>query len=65
MNLNKFNDNYVNKLLDNKTTENKTIFLPGYFNIDLLKYESHTSANEFLDSLSSNMILPYSYTQLE
>ena len=58
MDLNEFNDNYVNKLLDN-IRENKTTFLIGDFNIDLLKYESHTSTNEFLDSLSSNMILPY------
>ena len=65
MDLNEFIDKYVNKLLDNITRENKTTFLIGDFNIDLLKYESHTSANEFLDSLSSNMILPYSYTQLE
>ena len=59
MDLNEFNDKYVNKLLDNITKENKTTFLLGDFNIDLLKYESHTSTNEFLDSLSSNMILPY------
>ena len=59
MDLNEFNDNYVNKLLDNITRENKTTFLLGDFNIDLLKYESHTSTNEVLDSLSSIMILPY------
>ena len=59
MDINEFNDKYVNKLLDNITKENKTTFLLGDFNIDLLKYESHTSTNEFLDSLSSNMILPY------
>ena len=59
MDLDESNDNYVNKLLDNITRENKTTFLLGDFNIDLLKYESHTSTNEFLDSLSSNMILPY------
>ena len=58
MDLNEFNDNYVNKLLDN-IRENKTTFLLGDFNKDLLKYESQTSTNEFLDSLSSNMILPY------
>ena len=59
MDLNEFNDKYVNKLLDNITKENKTTFLLGDFNIDLLKYDSHTSTNEFLDSLSSNMVLPY------
>ena len=59
MNLNEFNDKYVNKLLDNIKKENKTTFLLRDVNKDLLKYESHTSTNEFLDSLSSNMILPY------
>ena len=47
------------KLLDNVRKENKTTLLLGDFNIDLLKHESHTSTNEFLDSLSSKMILPY------
>ena len=41
MDLNEFNDKYVNKLLDNITEENETTFLLGDFNIDLLKYESH------------------------
>ena len=59
MDLNEFNDKYVNKLLDKITNENKTTFLLRDFNIDLSKYDSHTSTNEFLDSFSSNMILPY------
>ena len=54
MDLNEFNDKYVNELLllllllllDN-IKENKTTFLPGDFNIDLLKYDDHTSANNF------------------
>ena len=59
MDLNEFNDKYVNKLLDNITKENKTTFLLGVFNIDLLKYDSQTSTYNFLDSFSSNMVLPY------
>ena len=59
MDLNEFNDKYGNKLLDNITKENKTTFLQSDFNIDLLKSDSHTSTNELLDSLSSNIILPY------
>ena len=67
MDLNEFNDKYGNKLLDNITKENKTTFLQSDFNIDLLKSDSHTSTNELLDSVSSNLILPYilhSYIQL-
>ena len=41
MDLIEFNDNYANKLLDSITRENKTTFLLGDFNIDLLKYESY------------------------
>ena len=37
----------------------KNIFLLGDFNIDLLKYDKHTGTNEFIDSLSSYMYLPY------
>ena len=67
MDLNEFNDKYGNKLLDNITKENKTTFLLSDFNIDLLKSDSHTSTNELLNSVSSNLILPYilhSYIQL-
>ena len=56
MDLNELNDKYGNKLLDNITKENKTTFLLSDFNIDLLKSDSHTSTNELLDSLSSNII---------
>ena len=59
MDLNKFNNNCVNKLLENIARENKTTFSLGDLNLDLLKYESHPSTDEFLDSLSSKMILPY------
>ena len=31
----------------------KTVFLLGDFNVDLMEYEQHKANNEFLDSLSS------------
>ena len=34
-------------------------FLCGDFNVDLLKYDKHAETNEFIDSLSSYMYLPY------
>ena len=34
-------------------------FLSGDFNVDLLTYDKHDGANEFIDSLSSYMYLPY------
>ena len=37
----------------------KSIFLLGDFNIDLLKYELSDSINNFIDTLSSNFLLPH------
>ena len=56
MDLNEFNCYYLNRKTSQKT---KTFFLLGDFNVDLLKYEQHKATNEFLDSLSCNMVLPY------
>ena len=53
--LNEFNCYYLNPLLEQLAKEQKTVFLLGYFNADLLKYEQHKAINELLDSLSSNM----------
>ena len=61
MDLNEFNDSFLNTLLDKISKENKSIFLLGDFNIDLLKYDHYNATNEFLDSLSTNMFLPDSY----
>ena len=59
ININEFNDDYLNKLLDKLSKENKTIFLLGDFNIDLLNYDIHPPTNKFLDSLSSHYFLPH------
>ena len=58
MNINEFNDDYLNELLDKLSKENKTIFLLGDFNINFLNYNIHLPTNEFLDSLSSHYFLP-------
>ena len=59
MDINEFNDDYLNELLDKLSKENKTIFLLGDFNINLLNYDIHPPTNEFLDSLSSYYFLPH------
>ena len=59
MDLDEFNDNYLNTLLDKISKENKSVFLLGDFNVDLLKYDKHAPTNAFLDSLSSHMFLPH------
>ena len=59
MNLNEFNDNYLNIVLQKNSKEKKSVFLLGDFNVDLLKYDKNAGTNEFIDSLSSYMYLSY------
>ena len=59
MDLNEFNDYYLNELLHKLSSENKSVILLGDFNVDLMKYDNHHSTNEFLDSLSSHLFLPH------
>ena len=58
MDLTDFNCNYFNKLLDNISKEQKSIFLLGDFNVNPLSYNEHNQTNEFLDSLASNSFIP-------
>ena len=51
-----FNCNYLNKLLETK--EQKSIFLLGDFNVNLLNYNEHNQTSEVLDSLASNSFVP-------
>ena len=53
-----FNCNYLNKLLENISKEQKSVFLLGDFNVNLLNYNEHNQTNEFLDSLASNSFIP-------
>ena len=62
MDLADFNSNYLNKLLENISKEQKSVFLLGDFNVNLLNYNEHNQTNEFLDSLASNSF-KYSYRQ--
>ena len=59
MDLTNFNSNYLNHLLVKVSKEQKSVFLLGDFNINLLNYNVHNPTNEFLDSLASNSFLPY------
>ena len=58
MDLADFNYNYLNKLLENTSKEQKSIFLLGDFNVNLLNYNEHNETNEFLDSVASNSFIP-------
>ena len=58
MELDDFNCNYLNKLLENVSKKQKSTFLHGDFNVNLLNYNEHNQTNEFLDSLASNSFIP-------
>ena len=55
MDLNDFDCNYLNKLLENISKEQKSVFLLGDFNVNLLNYNDHNQTNKILDSLASNI----------
>ena len=59
MDVSDFNKNYLNTLLDKLSKENKQASLLDDFTINLLNYNDHQSANEFLDSLASNSIMQH------
>ena len=59
MKINELNDDYLNELFGKLSKENKTIFLLGDFNINLLNYDINPPTNEFLDCLSSHYLLPH------
>ena len=58
MDLTDFNCSYLNKLLENISKEQKSVFLLGDFNVNLLNYNEHNQTNEFLDSLAFNSFIP-------
>ena len=59
MDLTDFNSNYVNSLLEKISKEQKSVFLLGDFNINLMNCNVHNPTNEFLDSLACNPFSPY------
>ena len=49
MDLTDFSCNYFNKLLENISKEQKSVFLLGDFNVNLLNYNAPNQTIEFLD----------------
>ena len=56
MDLADVNCNYLNKLLENISKKQKSIF--SDFSVNLLNYNEHNQRNEFLDFLASNSFIP-------
>ena len=63
MDLNEFNNCYINNLLDKLSKANFPVFLLGGFNIDLLNDDQHSLTNEFLDSFTSHRLLSHTVPQ--
>ena len=59
MELQEFNDNYLNPLLDKITEENKKIFLMGDFNVDLMKTDTDFNTSQFFDTMTFNLMVPH------
>ena len=59
MDLNEFNQDFLNPLMEKTLKENKAIFLLGDFNADLLNYNSEVDITNFFDTLTSNLIVPH------
>ena len=56
MDLTDFNCNYLNKLLENISKEQK--YFPTWrLNVNLLNYNEHNQTNKFIDSLVSNSFI--------
>ena len=58
MNLTDFNCSYLNKLLENISKEQTSVFLLGDFNANLFNYNEHNQTNKVLDPLVYNSLIP-------
>ena len=59
MDFSEFNEKYLGPLMERITNENKTIFLLGDFNIDLMKSETEMNTQNFFDMITSNLMVPH------
>ena len=54
----KFNNDFMNNLLEKLTLENKPSIITGDFNLNLIKYMQNTGVNQFLENILSNNSIP-------
>ena len=50
----KFNNDFMNTLLEKLKIENKPSIITGNFNLNLIKYMHNTGVNKFLENILSN-----------
>ena len=59
MDINSFNEKYLNDTMAKLTEERKICYLAGDFNIDLLKSDTDEHTKDFFDTLTSNLFVPH------
>ena len=50
---------HMTSILQKTQKENKTLFIMGDFNINLLNYQSHSETNDFINLMVSHYLLPH------
>ena len=58
MDLKDFNENYLCPLMDKLNVRNH-VFLLGDFNVDLMKNDINNYTSAYLDTLTSNLLVPH------
>ena len=61
MDLQEFNEDYFDPPIENLLSVDKTVFLMGDFNIDLLKVDIDTPTTNFFDTIISNLFVPHTH----
>ena len=64
MNLNEFNEDYLEPLIEKLSKENKNIFLTGDFNVYLMTIDSDYNTSNYFETFTSNLFVPQ-FIQLE
>ena len=59
MDTTEFNSFYLKNLSQKLSREKKSLILMGDFNIDILKYKSHSESTDFVDLMYTTFLLPY------
>ena len=59
MDLNEFNDEILNPLMEELSLESQNIYLMGDYNIDLMKIEVDVATSQFFDTITSNLFVPH------
>ena len=59
MDLNEFNQDFLNPLMEKICLESKKIFLICDFNVDLLKVDVDTPTTNFFDVITASLLVPH------